>query len=406
MILHPSPKQYVFDQSKAAVPVDTVEKAFAALKKLPKLEGISIAEEISEIPSYLHTVVSREGLDTCGKGLTPEQSRASAIMEYCERYSWMNFDMKGYNGYTEASYEEIVKTKVRTVKEDYFLCNFVGIPDKNALLKKIKKIPLKWIKGFSLTHGGDFYYPIRWHNHIFGSNGLAAGNTMEEALTQAISEVIERENVYRFVVEKELADDIDLSSIKHPAVAKTLEEAAAAGIEIILKDVTFGLGVPSFIAYGTNSRYKDTLLHKGVGHGTYPGPEQAVARALAEYFQAFALLNDDIKKRGLDLTAEPNKHYGFLVTYPHDIFYKFARKKPLSEVKNLSKDDFKDEVEMLVSILAKKGYETVVINKIHPELGIPVVRVFVPGLRSVIVSEVYDPQIFILAAQKEAMTGE
>ena len=406
MILHPSPKQYVFDQSKAAVPVNTVEKALAALKKLPKLEGIEIAEAISEIPSYLHTVVSLEGLNTCGKGLTPEQSRASAIMEYAERYSWNNFDKKGYKGYVEASYEEIKETKVRTVKEDYFLCNFTGISNKYPLLKKIKQIPMKWIKGFSLTHKDDFYYPISWHNHVFGSNGLAAGNTMEEALTQALCEVIERENVYRFVVEKELADDIILASIKHPAIIKTLGEAASAGIEIILKDITFDLGVPSFIAYGSNSKYKDTLLSKGVGHGTYPGPEQAAARALSEYFQAFSLCHDDIKKRGPDLVAEPNKHYGFLVTYPHDIFYKCGRKKPLSDVKDLSKNDFRDEVEMLVDILAKKGYETVTINKTHPELGIPVVRVFVPGLRSVIVAEVHKPEMFILAAQKEAMMGE
>ena len=406
MLLHSSSKQYDFDQSKASVPAATVEKALAALKKLPKLEGIGIAEETSEIPSYLHTLVSLEGLSTCGKGLVPEQSRASAVMEYCERYSWNNFDMKNAPGYIEASYEEIKETKVRTVKEDYFLCNFTGIANKYPLLKKIKRIPMKWIKGFSLTHKEDFYYPIRWHNHIFGSNGLAAGNTMEEAITQGLCELIERENVYRLVVEKELADDIDLSSIKHPAIKRAIDEAASAGIDLILKDITFDIGVPSFIVYGSNSKYKDTLLHKGVGHGTYLGPEQAVARALSEYFQAFSLLHDDIKKRGPDLTAEPNKHYGFLVTYPHDIFYKCGRRKPLSEIRDLSKKDFKDETEMLVSMLAKKGYETVITDKTNPVLGIPVVRVFVPGLRSVIVSEVHKPEIFILAAQKEAMRGE
>jgi ribosomal protein S12 methylthiotransferase accessory factor YcaO len=60
---------------------------------------------------------------------------------------------------------------------------------------------------------------------------------------------------------------------------------------------------------------------------------------------------------------------------------------------------------MLIDILSAKGLETVVIDKTHPELGIPVVRVFVPGMRSVIVSETRDPQIFIIAAQKEALKG-
>jgi ribosomal protein S12 methylthiotransferase accessory factor len=405
MELNPSPKQYVFDQSKASAPADTVKKALSALQKLPDLQGISLTEEVSEIPSYLHTLVSLKGLSTCGKGLVPEQSRASAVMEYCERYSWNNFDIKNAPGYIEASYEEIRQTNVRTVKEDYFLCNFTGIANKYPLLKKIRQIPMKWIKGYSITRKEDFYYPVRWHNNVFGSNGLAAGNTVEEAVTQALCEVIERENVYRFIVEKEVADDIDIASVRHPAVRKTLDEAFAAGIEFIIKDISYDSKVPSFIAYGTNPKYKDTLLHKGVGHGTYPDPEQALARALSEYFQAFSLLHDDIKNRGWALTAEPDRHYGFLVTYPHDIFYNAGRKKLLEDVKDISKTDFKDEAEMLIDILSAKGLETVIIDKTHPQLNIPTVRVFVPGLRSVIVSETRDPQIFIIAAQKEALKG-
>lgn len=405
MKLNPSPKQYVYDQSKASVPEDTVQKALTALQKLPKLHGIALKEEVSEIPSCLHTLVSMEGLSTCGKGLVPEQSRASAVMEYCERYSWNNFDLKSAPGYAEASYDEILDTGIRTVKEDYFLCNFVGISNKYPLIKKIRRIPMKWIKGYSIGAKEDFYYPIRWHNNVFGSNGLAAGNTVEEAVTQALCEVIERENVYRFVVEKETADDVDLASVRHPAVRRVLDEASAAGIEFIVKDISYDSKVPSFIAYGTNPKYKDTLLHKGVGHGTYTDPEQALARALSEYFQAFSLLHDDIKNRGWGLTAEPDRHYGFLVTYPHDIFYKAGRVKPLADLKSISKPDFKDEAELLMGILSAKGLETVVIDKTHPELGIPVVRVFVPGMRSVIVSETRDPQIFVIAAQKEALKG-
>ena len=405
MELHSSPKRYVFDQSKSAVPEETVKKALSALKKLPGLEGISVSEEISGIPSYLHTLVSGKGISTCGKGLVPEQSRASAVMEFCERYSWVNFDIKNASGYTEASYDEIKASKVRTVKEDYFLCNFDGINNKYPLLKKIRQIPMKWIKGYSLTHNEDFYYPVRWHNNIFGSNGLAAGNTMEEAIVQAMCEVIERENVYKFVVKKELAEDIDIASIDHPAAVNALKDASAEGIEFVIKDVAYDLTVPSFIAYGTNPKYKDTLLHKGVGHGTYLEPRQAVVRALSEYFQAFSLLYDDIKKRGFDLEAEPDRHYGFIVTYLHDIFHKARTTKPLGSIKDISADDFRDEVLSMVDILRRKGHETVVINKTHPLLGVPVVRVFVPGFRSVIVSETRDPQIFILAAQKEAMAG-
>ena len=85
MELHSSPKRYVFDQSKAGLPAETVQKALSALRTLPGLEDVRISEDISGIRSYLHTLVFAQGINTCGKGLVPDQARAGAVREFGER---------------------------------------------------------------------------------------------------------------------------------------------------------------------------------------------------------------------------------------------------------------------------------------------------------------------------------
>ena len=56
---------------------------------------------------------------------------------------------------------------------------------------------------------GALYYPLNWHNILFTSNGLASGNTFEEAIVQGLCELVERENVYRLFVERRVAREID-----------------------------------------------------------------------------------------------------------------------------------------------------------------------------------------------------
>ncbi len=406
MELHSAPKLYVFDQSKSEMPSRTIQNALLALKKIPVLENLEIKEAFSAFEFYKHILVSANGLTTCGKGLTFEQARASAIMEYCERFSWMNYDIKNAPGYIEASYEEIKRAKTRTVDEDYFFCNFFGIKNKYPLLKKLKGIPMKWIKGYSFTNHCEYYYPIRWHNYIFGSNGLAAGNTYEEAIVQAICELIERECVYQFIVENKVANDVDIASIKNPLLAEIFEKLAKDKIDFKIKNISYEFEIPSFIFYGINNNFAGTILHKGVGHGTYLEPNQAIIRSVSEYLQAFSLLHDQVREKGFDLIFKPNKHYGFLVTFPHDNFYKSLKDVKVSEINDFSKSDFKEEAEFLMHLLAKMGYEVVIIDKTHPLLKIPVVRVFIPGFRSVIVSEVFDAEMFIIAAQNEALRAE
>jgi ribosomal protein S12 methylthiotransferase accessory factor len=406
MKLESTVKSYTFDQDKVVDPKTTVSDALAKLHSMADLTTVELCERQQTVAGAYSFNSRSNLLNASGKGLTAEQARASAVMELAERYSWIHYDYAGSPGYTLTSYRELVAAGQPTVGEEYFLSNFAALTDRRALLEEITAIPLRWVRGFSLTLGRDVYYPINWHNMVFTSNGLAAGNRQEEAILQALCEVIERECVYRLFVEKRVGNDIDPSSITHPALLAVLESSARAGLQFVIKDISSDLGVPTIIVRGTTADDPDRLTHQGVGHGCHPDPEKALIRAFSEYFEGRALLGEVPADAGVDMTVLrtllPELHYGFHTLLNAEMLTLSNGTRRVDQLPHLARADIKEEIETLVRLLAERGYQVVVVDKTHPPLGIPVVRVVVPRMRNCINNEITSPESAISEVYHEA----
>ena len=404
------PKRYTLDQDKTVDPLSTVKTALERLGQRYDLSHLRIEPRQDAVEGAYSFSSLSDQLNASGKGLTPEQSQASAIMEFAERYSWLHFDYEDHDGYMVKSFREMKTGLTPTVDDSYWLCNFIGLRDRDELLKEIKRIPLKWIRGISLTSSRKFYYPVNWHNYIFTSNGLATGNAREEAILQAACEVIERENVYRLFGDKKIANDLDPASIKNPIINRVLENAKKSGIKIIIKEISLDFGIPTFAVHGIQPADKGRLTHKGCGYGTHPNPEKALIRALSEYFEGYSLLKKTEKEVELDwaglLSKIPPKNYGFLAMYNPQMLLKRKRVVKMKDLPDLSRDDIKEEIEEIVKILSRHKYEVIFMDKTHPELKIPVVRVFIPGMRNLMVNEFQDPTLILSEAYYETGNAE
>ncbi len=401
-----SKKTYLVDQDKNTDPASSFAKAVSIIKTLPEITSFDFLERnLGPQNSFQHSCVSDQ-YDTSGKGLTRQQCMASASMEFLERYSWYNFDYRHYNGYIEATYEQIQRSGTRTVDESYFLSNYLTFEYSAKSLEYLKKLKLKWIKGKSLTKGDDYYYPLNWNNYQMSSNGLSAGNSYPETVVQAICEVIERENVYRFFIKQQPGRDINAASIKNPLLIEALENAAKSGVEFIFKDISFVAGIPTVLACGVCDEFKGTLLYKGVGQGTHTDPEKALIRAVTEYIEGFSLMKMARDKTGGGIDVLINnplkKHFGFFVSINDHMLSRSTDIIDLSDISNLSQDDFLPELNDLLVRLSSLSYEPVLIDKTHPLTGIPAVRVMIPGMRSCINSEFNDPGFIIWLAAIEA----
>jgi len=187
----------VVDQDKIFSPQETVRRFKEQLKKvdLDILEQtIRIDNGRLDIPVYF-SICGKDAEQIIGtkkqmgKGGTPQQSEASAVMELAERFSFFSFCKNPKNFFVEEyrnlrdqalPFESIARS-VHDSSDDLYIAE-----------KIFERLPFKWTRGFNLTSGEEVLIPFDWFYTINEFNGPCAGNCVEEALIQGICEVVER----------------------------------------------------------------------------------------------------------------------------------------------------------------------------------------------------------------------
>jgi ribosomal protein S12 methylthiotransferase accessory factor len=395
-------KGYTLDQDKAVAPDETIARATARIRSMPELADFTMKQRATAVPGAFTYSSATPALATCGKGLTAEQSMASAVMEFAERFSWLHYDYERAPGYCFVPYRQLAGGPTALPGPDYFFNNFVDLPEREQRQSEVEALPLRWVRGVRLGDGAPFLYPLNWHNLLFSSNGLAAGNVREEAIVQAACELIERENIYRVFVEGQRGRRLDLNSVDNPLVRTVVAQATQAGINLDVLECGLELGVPTFIVRGTKESDHALLTHCGYGNGCHLSPVKALIRALAEYFEGFGTMAAMQSEVSLpwELVKKmwPSRHMGFINLCHPENFERVTGTVTLSEVADVSLPDLRDEVELLVGRLAASGADLILIDKQHAELQIPTVRLFSPQLRSVLNTEIRRPYELLAAA--------
>lgn len=135
---------------------------------------------------------------------------------------------------------------------------------------------------YCLTKKSWEYLPTALRKKVYTANGCAAGNTMEEAVVQAISEIVERQFKMRALSEKKSFPTIPEEKLRSCKVAyEIISFLRQNGFQVVVKDVSFGTKFPVICVY---------LIDKKTGRyhthfGAYPVFEIALERTLTESFQ-------------------------------------------------------------------------------------------------------------------------
>ena len=238
-----------------------------------------------------------------GKGATKLAARASALGEFFERlnthYFWTHF----YLGETRANRPFVHYPKERWFAptpdgkwpiellnpELHAFYNPEGdiqdsvLVDLNSgnLLRGICALPYT-----RLRDGVQTWIPVNIIGNLYVSNGMAAGNTMMEARSQALSEIFERHIKNRIIGEGLCLPEVpDAVIARYPGIAAGIKGLRDAGFGILVRDASLGGRYPVMNV---------TLLHpKDQGcfasFGAHPRFEVALERALTELLQGRAL---------------------------------------------------------------------------------------------------------------------
>ncbi len=380
-LLKSSLKKYTYGQEKACLPEETISLALTRWQNLgfPLPEVLSL-EEYDKLGLPVYTCLLPQKFpfpveSTFGKGVTPEQAKASALMELVERFSCFSF-LRRFDQGLILTYTEV---KDQAIPLDYLLSPFVSVYREPETLLALKDVPLIWTKAFELIEGKETLLPLPWFYHIYGTTGWAAGNTVEEAILQALCEIIERHCISQVIEERLCVPTIGPKSIESELIKDLLEKLAKAGLEIIIKDFSLDLGLSTIAAIAYDPAPIIPKLKFYATAGTHPNPELALIRALTELAQHRAQMI--YRERVLKQPAGPTFCFPLFRSRDEVNFLYQGEKIPFERLPRFSFLDFKAEIEHLLSLLERQRFRVYVIETTHKDLDIPAVIVTIPGAR-------------------------
>lgn len=245
---------------------------------------------------------------TNGKGATKESALCSALGEFIERLNCNFFYNDQYFGPEIANAEFVHYPNERWFKlepndalpadmlDDY--CRAIYDPDgelrgshlidtnSGNTERGICSIP--YIRH---SDGATVYIPSNLIENLFLSNGMSAGNTLDEAKVQCLSEIFERA-VKRHIIEQEVVlPDVPAAVLaKYPHIGAGIKALEAQGFPVLVKDASLGGQFPVMCV---------TLMNPKTGgvfasFGAHPDFGVALERSLTELLQgrSFEGLND------------------------------------------------------------------------------------------------------------------
>ena len=143
-----------------------------------------------------------------------------------------------------------------------------------------------WVDGWSLIDERTLKVPLEYAHLISGPNGKATGNNLEEAIVHATHEIFERRAHITALRHRMVLPTIDPSTVTHPIVRGQMAFFQSRGIEVILKDLSFGGVLPCLAAYFVDHNIPEEYQFRHFFKvGASFDREEALLRTFTEYAQ-------------------------------------------------------------------------------------------------------------------------
>ena len=339
---------------------------------------------------------------SAGKGSTPVQSRVSALCEAIERHSGTHSGdeirvrrtLNGFDGNASAMHPNDVQLFSDNQLDNAKDINEKGHPYNIVPARFDPDAAVDWTPVWSLTQRRHRYLPTSMLYNmaaeergaadlIADSNGCAAGNTLEEAILQGFYELVERDAFAIWWYNRLNVPAVDPCAFDDPYLFDAAAVYTRYGRELWMLDITSDLGIPTFVAL---SRRVDAASEDIIyGAGTHAVPRLAALRAVCELNQCLTWLPRPGSRDGRPSIDDPfvllwwrsARLAGcpWLVPAPDGTPGRASRPSVSESA------DARDDVESCRALVEAKGMEFLVLDQTRPDIGMPVVRVIVPGMR-------------------------
>jgi YcaO-like protein with predicted kinase domain len=375
------PKSWRRGTHRAAAPAETLARVrpYAAAMGITRLGNITGLDRIGIPVAMAVRPNSRSVSVSQGKGLDLPQAMASALMEACE-----GFHAETIAPSRHASYRALAAAG-ETVVDPATLCAGPRAFDPQR--------SIAWTVGYDLLRRESCWVPFEIVHTDYtppepdgyfraGSNGLASGNQLVEAVNAALFELVERDAVALWrATPPEERRPLDLASVDDADCRMLLDKYAVAGSAVRVWNVTSDIGIAAFLCEIRDLAAGDpTRLRRFHGAGCHAERGVALARALTEAAQTrltyIAGMRDDLAPA--EYVEAPG---GEIAEALLDALAREVAPTGFLDAPSVVADDLADDLRWALDRLAAGDIaRAVAVDLTRAEFAIPVVRLVVPGL--------------------------
>ena len=336
-----------------------------------------------------------------GKGISDAHAKASGLCEALERYSAVYDDdqvdvIASYNALQEPAIhpaslllfsEKQFEHKKTWNKEQ--TGHFQLIPD---LFDEDEEIA--WSRVWSLSDNASYLVPTSYCFYSFDgpghrfckadSNGLASGNSLEEAIMYGLLELAERDAVSIWWYNRIRYPEVDYLSFNDPYFNAVERLYHSLDRSLWVLDITHDLAIPTFVAVSplVNRASQDILL----GFGAHFDAKTAITRAILEVNQSLpAVLKSDAERKRqllpdfrdvLDWWDKATTNKEDYLLPKNDI-----PRRSISNYTMYDSIDLREQLNHYVAKLKDLNTQVLVLDMTRSDIQLSVARVIVPGLR-------------------------
>lgn len=380
-------KSYSSGTHRARSPEDTLRDYGRFMPRLgiTRLANITGLDCVG-IPVYVCVRPNARSLSVSqGKGIDNAAAKASALMESLENW-----------------HAERIRLPLRFESYEALRGEATVIDVERLPLRRGGKLvldrPMLWLEGWDLMQRRSVWVPHEFVSmntvrplqsgmtFYISTNGLASGNHLLEAIEHGLSELLERDAVAMIALEGDAGmatRRVDPASVEDPLGVELLRKLHAAGLDVALWDLTCEQGrIPTFMAAISETKDRPQWRRLGTfeGYGTHLSPQIALSRALTEAAQSRLTIiagsrDDNPYSTYAHTTSAPAQDA------PSAAWFSTRATRRLETQGSAATGSFEGDIELLLAAVRRLGLDSaVVVDLTHPDLGIPVVKVIVPGL--------------------------
>ncbi len=336
-----------------------------------------------------------------GKGISDLEARASGLCEGLERYSGA---FRGDEPRRRAAFEDLQDVAIHPNDcmlfsdkqyEQRELWNATQSFFSTVPMPFDTKVRIDWTALWSLTRQRAKYLPTSFCYFSYPSppgqrycvscsNGCAAGNTIEEAILQGFLEVVERDSVALWWYNRLPRQGVDLASFDEPYLESVSKSLATRNRDIWVLDLTADIKIPVFVALSQRTDCPPARIL--MGFGAHLDPRIALRRAVTECVQVMAsFFPSESSENDIESLQEPLTltwlRTATLENQPYLAPDIGRAVKVAADYVNLGSEYLKEDVLACQRSVERLGLEMLVLDQTRPDIGLPVVKVVVPGLR-------------------------